>query len=180
MSPAVSRAYIGLGANLGDRVATLAEALARLDAEPGVRVVAVSSVYESEPWGVMEQPAFANAAAALDTSYRAHELLALLKRIEGAAGRVAGARNGPRVLDLDLLTYGGTVSHDPVLILPHPRLRERDFVVTPLLEIAPEIRLPDGAPVDRHAAIEGRVTGVLAAAPWFPPHHGRAAAQPPA
>jgi 2-amino-4-hydroxy-6-hydroxymethyldihydropteridine diphosphokinase len=177
---AVSRAYIGLGSNLGDRVATLADALASLDAERAVRVVAVSSVYESEPWGVAEQPAFANAVAALDTSLRAHELLALLQRIEVASGRVPGTRNGPRVLDLDLLSYGGTVSHDPMLVLPHPRLRERDFVVTPLLEIAPEIRLPDRAPVDRHGAVEGRVTGVLVAAPWYPPQGGPTAARWPA
>lgn len=167
----MTRAYVGMGSNLGDRVATLNAALEALDAAPGVGVVAVSSVYESEPWGIADQPSFANAVAGLDVDLAPLELLAVFKRIEAEAGRVAGVRNGPRPLDLDLLLYGEESVTGPELTVPHPRLLERDFVVTPLLEVAPDAALPDGTPVTRDAATEGRVTGVLAPAPTEFHHH---------
>jgi 2-amino-4-hydroxy-6-hydroxymethyldihydropteridine diphosphokinase len=158
----VTRAYVGMGSNLGDRVAALAAALRALEAVPGIGVAAVSRVYESEPWGIADQPAFANAVAALDTTLTAEDLLAVFKRLESEAGRAAGARFGPRPLDLDLLLYGSEAFSGPALTVPHPRLLARDFVVTPLLELAPRATLPDGTPVTRAAATDGRVTGVLA------------------
>jgi 2-amino-4-hydroxy-6-hydroxymethyldihydropteridine diphosphokinase len=110
---------------------------------------------------VAEQPPFANAVAALDVEAGAAELLATAKRIERAMGRVSGPRNGPRPIDIDLLLFGADRLDTPELTLPHPRLLERDFVVTPLLEIAPEVTLPDGTRPDPLRATEGRVTGVL-------------------
>jgi 2-amino-4-hydroxy-6-hydroxymethyldihydropteridine diphosphokinase len=161
VSAGVKRAYIGMGSNLGDRAASLRAALAALDATPGVQVAATSSTYESEPWGVTDQPAFANAVVAIDTDLGPLELLRALKAIEAAAGRTAGVRNGPRSLDLDLLLFGSDTVDLPELAVPHPRLLERDFVVTPLLEVAPGVTLPDGTPITRGLAIEGRVTGRL-------------------
>jgi 2-amino-4-hydroxy-6-hydroxymethyldihydropteridine diphosphokinase len=157
----VTRAFIGLGSNLGDRVATLVVALDALDAVPGIRVEAVSRVYESEPWGIVDQPAFANAVAELDVGLDAVGLLAHCQRIEQEAGRVDGVRNGPRPLDIDLLLFGSETLASPGLAVPHPRLLVRDFVVTPLLEIACEAELPDGTRITREKATEGRVTGVL-------------------
>ena len=158
----MTRAYIGLGSNLGDRVAALAAALDALDMVPGVRVIAASSVYESAPWGVTDQPAFANAVAGLETDLTAQDLLSACLLIEAMAGRVTGPRNGPRPLDIDLLLFGEETHDSPGLMVPHPRLLERDFVVTPLLEVAPDAMLPDGRAVSRRDAIEGRVLGVLA------------------
>lgn len=155
-------AYLGLGSNLGDRVAELASALDALDKVPGVRVVASSSVYESEPWGVTDQPCFANAVARIETDLSAEALLAALQLIEALAGRVTGPRNGPRPLDIDLLLFGDETYDTTELTVPHARLLERDFVVTPLLEIAPGVTLPDGRLVTRDAATAGLVTGVLA------------------
>lgn len=168
----MTHAYAGMGSNLGDRVATLTAAVDALDEVPGISVVAVSSIYESEPWGIADQPPFANAVVALDVDLAPRDLLAVFKRLEAEAGRTAGVRNGPRPLDLDLLLFGDEDIAEPDLTVPHPRLPERDFVVTPLLEIAPGATLPDGTPVARDAATEGRVTAVIAQAPWwFRPRH---------
>jgi 2-amino-4-hydroxy-6-hydroxymethyldihydropteridine diphosphokinase len=133
-----TRAYIALGANLGDRAANLARALDALRATPGVRVVAVSRNYETEPVGP-PQPAYLNAAAGLDTELSAPALLERLHEIEREAGRTRGAeRNLPRTLDLDLLLFGGLVMDAPELVVPHPRMHERAFVLEPLAEIAGE------------------------------------------
>jgi 2-amino-4-hydroxy-6-hydroxymethyldihydropteridine diphosphokinase len=131
-----TRAHVALGANLGDRAAALARAVEALRATPGVRVVAVSRSWETEPIGP-PQPAYLNAAAALDTELSALELLARLHEIERAAGRVRGGEpNLPRTLDLDLLLFGGLAIEAPELIVPHPRMHERAFVLEPLAEIA--------------------------------------------
>lgn len=161
----MTRAYLGMGSNLGDRIGTLAAALDALATEPGIRVSAVSRVYESEPWGVADQPSFANAVAAIDTGLSPEALLAACKRVEAALGRIAGVRYGPREIDLDLLLFGDEAIDTADLTIPHPRLLERDFVVTPLLEVAPDAMLPGGARVTRDAATEGRVTGVLGSLP---------------
>jgi 2-amino-4-hydroxy-6-hydroxymethyldihydropteridine diphosphokinase len=158
----MTRAYIGMGANLGDRVVALVAALDELDRVAGVRVVAVSSIYESEPWGMADQPAYANAVAEIETGLDADGLLAACKRIESEAGRVPSDRNAPRPLDLDILLFGDETRSTPQLTIPHPRMTERDFVVTPLLEVAPGVTLPDGSPILRASATLGRVTGVLA------------------
>jgi 2-amino-4-hydroxy-6-hydroxymethyldihydropteridine diphosphokinase len=160
-----TRAYVALGSNLGDRMANLAAALGALDAIPGTRVIAVSSAYETEPWGGVEQPRYANAVAALDVAGDARALLQGCKAIERDLGRVPGVRFGPRSIDLDVLLFGDQTIDEPGLTVPHPRMLERDFVVTPLLEIAPHVALPDGRPVTAEHAIGGRVTGVLGPVP---------------
>jgi 2-amino-4-hydroxy-6-hydroxymethyldihydropteridine diphosphokinase len=137
-----TRAYIGLGANLGDRAAALARAVDALRDTPGVAVVALSRVWETDPVGP-PQPRYLNAAAAVDTELDALSLLGRLHAIEAAEGRVRSAeRNAPRTLDLDLLLFGGAVIDAPELELPHPRLHERPFVLEPLAEIAADVRHP--------------------------------------
>jgi 2-amino-4-hydroxy-6-hydroxymethyldihydropteridine diphosphokinase len=151
-----------MGSNLGDRVGNLVAALGELEAVPGIDVSAVSRVYESEPWGVTDQPAFANAVVAVDTTLGAEALLSACKGIEASLGRLTGVRYGPRAIDLDLLLFGDETVETAGLTVPHPRLLERDFVVTPLLEIESGVTLPGGVPVTRDDAIHGRVTGILA------------------
>jgi 2-amino-4-hydroxy-6-hydroxymethyldihydropteridine diphosphokinase len=160
-------AYIGLGSNLGDRLGNLSRALGAMSALEGVHVIAVSNAVESEPWGVSEQPAFANAVARIATTLRADQLLAALKDIEVGLGRRGGLRYGPRVIDLDILLFGDEEWDTPDLAIPHARLAERDFAVTPLLEVAPQATWPDGSPVTRDAAAEGRITGALGPVPGF-------------
>jgi 2-amino-4-hydroxy-6-hydroxymethyldihydropteridine diphosphokinase len=157
-----------MGSNLGDRIAALTCALDALEAVPGIHVLAVSSIYGSEPWGIADQPSFANAVAMLDVAMAPDDLLVACKRIEAESGRAAGVRNGPRPLDLDILLFGDEMVARADLTVPHPRMLERDFVVTPLLEIAPDVTLPDGTWVTRDGAWAGRVTGVLALAPRLP------------
>jgi 2-amino-4-hydroxy-6-hydroxymethyldihydropteridine diphosphokinase len=133
----VTRAYIGLGANLGDREATLRSAVATLSEAPGVEVIAVSTLRETEPIGpVRDQPRFLNGAVAVETTLSARVLLDLLLRVEAAHGRTRdGPQGGPRTLDLDLLVYGDESVSEPGLTVPHPRLHERDFVLEPLAEL---------------------------------------------
>ena len=144
------RAYIGLGANLGDREATLRRAVQLLGEAEGVTVLAVSSFIETEPWGYADQPWFLNAAAELETALRPHALLALLLDVEQRLGRVRGSdhpRYGPRLVDLDLLVLGDLVLDEPGLQLPHPRLHERLFALAPLAELAPGLVVPGHGPV---------------------------------
>jgi 2-amino-4-hydroxy-6-hydroxymethyldihydropteridine diphosphokinase len=142
----LTRTYVGLGANLGDREATIRRALELLGAEPGIEVVAVSTLRETEPVGYADQPAFLNGAAALDTELSPRALLDRLLAVEQELGRVRGAgpRFGPRLIDLDLLLYGGEVVDEPGLTVPHPRLAERRFALEPLCELDPGLSLPDG------------------------------------
>jgi 2-amino-4-hydroxy-6-hydroxymethyldihydropteridine diphosphokinase len=141
-----SRAYIGLGANLGgDLLATLTLAARALSALPGTRLVTVSSAWRSAPVDAAG-PDFLNAVAGLDTAMSPAELLDALQAIELAHGRERPYRNAPRTLDLDLLLYGDVVLDTPRLTLPHPRLGERAFVLRPLLEIAPEMAPLAAAP----------------------------------
>lgn len=140
---------MGLGSNLGEREATLWKALEGLGATEGIEVVAVSSFRETDPVGVVDQPRFVNGAAALETSLRPRELLERLLDVERSLGRdrAVEERWGPRTLDLDLLLYGGESIDEPGLEVPHPRLAERAFVLEPLLELDPDLRLPDGRPL---------------------------------
>jgi 2-amino-4-hydroxy-6-hydroxymethyldihydropteridine diphosphokinase len=139
----VTRAYIGLGANLGDRERTLHAAADALGGEERVEVVAVSALRETEPVGVGEQPRYLNGAAELETTLTARELLALLLAVERRFGRVRiPGEHGPRTLDLDLLVYGEEVIDEPGLTIPHPRLHERRFVLEPLAELAPALVVP--------------------------------------
>lgn len=163
----MTQAFIGLGSNVGDRVGTIAAALRELAATPGVHVLDVSGVVESEPWGVEDQPLFANAVARLDVRGQADTFLAILKDIEERLGRRSEERYGPRPIDVDILLFGDEEWDSPDLTLPHPRLLERDFAVTPLLRIAPGVVLPDGAPVTHERALAGRVVGELGPVPGF-------------
>jgi 2-amino-4-hydroxy-6-hydroxymethyldihydropteridine diphosphokinase len=129
--------YLSLGSNVGDRAAVLRRAIAGLPAATRGRVLRVSRLYETAPWGVRNQPSFFNLALALDTPLAPRDLLAALKEMEAAAGRTAGPRWGPRPLDIDILLYDQLVQNDPALIIPHPRLRERRFVLQPLADIWP-------------------------------------------
>jgi 2-amino-4-hydroxy-6-hydroxymethyldihydropteridine diphosphokinase len=139
----VTRAYVGLGANLGDRPAMLRAAVEALRREPQLAVVAVSSISETDPVDYLDQPRFLNAAVALDTELPPRDLLALLLAIEGRLGRTReGPRFGPRTIDLDLLLYGDEQVDEPGLEVPHPRLHERLFALEPLLELDPRLVLP--------------------------------------
>jgi 2-amino-4-hydroxy-6-hydroxymethyldihydropteridine diphosphokinase len=147
----VTLAYIGLGSNLGDREASIAQALGLL---PGVgEVVAVSSVRETDPWGYADQPPFLNAVAAVETALSARELLAELLQIERSLGRTReGSRYGPRTIDLDILLFGDAVIDEPGLAVPHPHLHERRFALEPLHELDPGLVVPG----------RGRVSELLA------------------
>ncbi len=147
-------AFVAIGSNLGDREATIARALALLDATPHLRVVGVATVRETAPVGVVDQPPFLNTAAWLETTLGPRELLDRLLAVERELGRVrTGERWGPRTLDLDLLLYGDDVLDEPGLTVPHPRLHERRFVLEPLSELAPDLVVPG----------RGRVKALLAA-----------------
>lgn len=132
--------FIGLGSNVGDRHDHLAHAL-RVLAERD-RLIAVSSVYETEPVGFLDQGRFLNAVAALDTWRRPAELLEAAREIERERGRIRAFPNAPRTLDMDLLLYGDETVDWEGLIIPHPRMRERAFVLVPLLELAPDLVEP--------------------------------------
>jgi len=128
----MTRAHVALGSNLGDRLATLDAAVRALDADEKTHVMAVSRVYESEPVGGPEQGPYLNAVAVLETDRDPHSLLDLLMLTEDRLGRVRGERWGPRTADLDLILYDGPPVSSPDLTVPHPRARERAFVLVPL------------------------------------------------
>lgn len=136
------RAYVALGANLGAAAATVSEAAAALAEIPETRLLAVSALYQTAPVGLKNQPDFINAVAALDTALSPLALLEALFALEARFGRSRSVPNAPRTLDLDLLLYGQTRIDGEQLILPHPRLHERAFVLVPLAEIAPDCLIP--------------------------------------
>lgn len=138
----VHRAFVALGANLEDPVAQVRAAATALAALPGARLLALSSLYRTAPVGIHGQPDFINAVAALDTTLAPHELLAELFAIEAQFGRRRDFHHAPRTLDLDLLLYDDLRLDSPTLHLPHPRMHLRAFVVAPLVEIAPDCRIP--------------------------------------
>lgn len=144
----MTRAFIGLGANLGDCEATIRRALELLAAEPGVAVRAVSSIRETDPVGIEDQPRFLNAAAELETELAPRPLLDRLLEIERRLGRTReGPRYGPRTIDLDLLLYGDEIVDEPGLSVPHPRLTQRRFVLEPLAELDGKLVVPGRGPV---------------------------------
>lgn len=140
-------AYVALGSNLGNPRQQLLDAMETLANLPGTRLLQRSRLYRTPPWGMLEQPPFINAAVELDTALSPHALLDAMLAIEQRAGRVRAERNGPRTLDLDLLHVDGVQLADPQLTLPHPRMAERAFVLLPLHDIAPTLRLPGQATV---------------------------------
>jgi 2-amino-4-hydroxy-6-hydroxymethyldihydropteridine diphosphokinase len=147
----MTRAYVGLGANLGDREGTISRAVELLP-----DVVAVSALIETEPVSYLDQPRFLNGAAALETELPPRELLERLLRVERALGRTReGPRFGPRTIDLDLLLYGAAEIDEPGLTVPHPRMHERRFVLEPLAELDPSLLIPGRGPLrDLIAALD--------------------------
>jgi len=138
------RVAVGLGANLGDAVRSVGDALVALSRLPDTRLLRASRLYRTPAWGVTEQPDFINAVAVLDTALPARTLLDALLAVERDFGRLRleGERWGPRRLDLDLLLYGDAVIDEPGLRVPHPHLHERAFAMVPLAEIAPDLAIP--------------------------------------
>lgn len=167
-------AHIGLGSNLGDRAAMLAAAVDALAVRADV--LAVSSVYETAPWGRLDQPPFLNCCVAIETPLVADALLARLKEVEAELGRTRGERWGPRAIDLDLLLYSGSVIRTPGLVVPHPRLLERAFVLVPLAEIAPDVPIPGAGLSVREAlaAVPRSPDDVRVIAPPIVPRRGTA------
>lgn len=137
----MSTAYLGLGTNLGDRMEYLRKGVAGLHAAGGVRVVRLSSVYETEPVGVVDQPRYLNLVAEVHTKLDPHGLLKACQAVEAENGRVRSIRWGPRTLDIDLLLYDDLEMETPDLVIPHPRMVERVFVLRPLVEINGEIEV---------------------------------------
>ncbi len=132
------RIFLGLGGNIGDPARNIAEALAALARHPRIRLVAVSSLYRTAPWGKLDQPDFINAAAEIETALSPRELLAECLRVENSLHRIRGERWGPRTIDIDIIAYGDREIREDGLEIPHPRLAGRAFVLVPLAEIAGE------------------------------------------
>lgn len=143
------RVFLGLGGNLGDPAASMATALGILDGDRQTRIVAVSSLYRTPPWGKTDQPDFINAVAELSTRHQPRALLALCLDAERSLKRERRERWGPRIIDIDILLFGDRVVHQAGLDIPHPRMLERAFVLVPLAEIAPDLRAA-GKPVVEH------------------------------
>jgi 2-amino-4-hydroxy-6-hydroxymethyldihydropteridine diphosphokinase len=148
-----TKAFVGLGANLGDPRGQVRRALLALAGLPGTRLLAASSLYRSAPVGVVAQLDFVNAVAEVETALAARALLDALLDEERRFGRTREFPGAPRTLDLDLLLYGDRVIAEPGLVVPHPRMHERAFVLAPLAEIAPDIAIPG----------KGRAAALLAA-----------------
>jgi 2-amino-4-hydroxy-6-hydroxymethyldihydropteridine diphosphokinase len=132
--------YIALGTNLGDRLANLRTAIDRLS--PDVTVLAESHIYETPPWGYEDQPAFLNMVVKAETDLEPEVLLKFLKQLEVDLGREKSVRWGPRLIDLDILFYDDLVIESPPLVIPHPRLHQRGFVLLPLADVAPDFVHP--------------------------------------
>jgi 2-amino-4-hydroxy-6-hydroxymethyldihydropteridine diphosphokinase len=146
----MTRAFVGLGSNLGDREATIRAGLERLADAPGVDLIRVSKLRETEPVGLLDQPPFLNGVAVVETALDPAGLLRLLLAVEVALGRdrAAAPPQGPRTLDLDLLLYGDLQIDEKGLQIPHPRLHERAFVLEPLAEVAPGLEVPGRGTVE--------------------------------
>jgi 2-amino-4-hydroxy-6-hydroxymethyldihydropteridine diphosphokinase len=143
MGANVTTVYLGMGSNLGDRRANIEKAVVALRSHPGIGGVVVSSLIETPPeGGPPGQRPYLNGAARIETDLEPQALLAELKAIERSLGRRSGPRWGPRPIDLDILLYGSTILETADLVIPHPRMRERLFVLRPLAEIAPDARDP--------------------------------------
>ncbi|SDG75454.1 2-amino-4-hydroxy-6-hydroxymethyldihydropteridine diphosphokinase [Desulfosporosinus hippei] len=149
------RTFLGLGSNLGDRAYYLSEAISALEG-PAIRVITASRIYETEPWGRLDQPLFWNQVVEIETSLEPLDLLHVCQEIELRLGRVRKEHWGSRTIDIDLLIYDNRVSESEELRLPHPYLEERAFVLAPLREIAPELILPSGRSINEVEG-EGKV-----------------------
>ena len=155
-------AYLGLGSNLGDREKSLQEALGKLES-PELRLLKVSRIYETEPMGLREQGWFLNLCGAFETTLFPRQLLQRTQRVEREMGRGRTVRNGPRIIDIDILLFGNAVVDTGELRIPHPRYRERRFVLAPLAELKPELRDPETGKTiaEMLAGLEGQTVRVL-------------------
>ena len=149
------RAFLGLGSNLGDRAYYLKEAITALVGLT-IKIMATSRIYETEPWGVMDQPLYWNQVIEVETTLEPLDLLHVCQEIEHRLGRERKIHWGPRTIDIDLLIYDNKVNDSEELMLPHPYLEERAFVIIPLREIAPKLVLPSGRPISEVSG-EGKV-----------------------
>lgn len=150
--------YLALGSNLGDRLANLKQAIDSLT--PQMEVRAKSSVYETPPWGYEDQPKFLNQVVKAKTYLDPEPLLKHLKRLEVALGRQASFPNGPRLIDMDILFYDELIMNTPSLVIPHPRLHERGFVLLPLMDISPDLVHPLSRKRVRELAAQSDVEGI--------------------
>lgn len=154
MSGPNNTVYLSLGGNLGDPAASMATALRLLDADDNTRVIAVSSLYRTPPWGKLDQPDFLNAAAEISTALAPRALLELCLEAERKLKRVREERWGPRLIDIDILVFGDRIIHETGLEVPHPRMLERAFVLAPLAEIAPELAVGGRSVSERLSAVD--------------------------
>lgn len=155
----MSTVYLGLGSNLGDRLPNIKKALRMLESQ--IDVQNVSSVYETEPWGLKDQPWFLNVVCSGETDLPPHDLLDFVKGIEQRIGRQQTVRYGPRPIDIDILFYNDRIIQHPELQIPHPRLAERSFVLAPLAEIAPALEHPETRKTAREMLAELEDPGVV-------------------
>ncbi|HPG89463.1 MAG TPA: 2-amino-4-hydroxy-6-hydroxymethyldihydropteridine diphosphokinase [Hyphomicrobium sp.] len=146
-------ATIGLGSNIGDKAANIDTAIAMLTRDGTIRLVAQSPKYRSAPWGVTDQDWFVNAAIAVATGLSARDLLRICQQVENDMGRVRQQRWGPRLIDVDVLTYRDEKISEPDLIVPHPLIAQRAFVLLPLRDVAPDVRINDRSLDDLIAAL---------------------------
>jgi 2-amino-4-hydroxy-6-hydroxymethyldihydropteridine diphosphokinase len=153
MAEGGNRSFIGMGSNMGERESFLKEASLEISAQPEVKVIKISSLYETEPVGYQEQGWFLNQVMEIETTLTPEELLSFLQGIENKLGRKRLIRWGPRVIDLDVLLYGNLTRVTSQLTIPHPRMYERGFVMIPLHEIAPDLIHPDGRTTREHLDI---------------------------
>lgn len=135
------KAVLGIGTNIGDRYKNIEDAYGSLSLVPGITILRKSSVYETKPWGYEDQPNFYNSVVEIETSLSPNALLGVCLGVEGAMGRVRQFKNGPRIIDIDVLVYEGAVSNTPELQLPHPRIGERAFVLVPLKELYEDLNV---------------------------------------
>ncbi|WP_425805759.1 2-amino-4-hydroxy-6-hydroxymethyldihydropteridine diphosphokinase [Desulfitobacterium sp. Sab5] len=138
------KAYLSIGGNLGDHKKNLLEVSRRLSEHPQIKLKKQSSIYETEPWGKLDQPNFWNQVLEIETDLAPLELLGICQQIENDLGRKRIIHWGPRTVDIDILSYDNRVWNDERLTIPHPRMEEREFVLAPLREIAPQFILPSG------------------------------------
>ena len=162
----MTTAYLGLGANLGDRLANLQRAVDLLAEVSGLRVARSSRVYETEPVGGPEQPEYLNAVVEVETDLAPHDLLEACLSVETRMGRVRAEPWGPRTIDVDVLTYGDETVDEPDLVIPHPRMHERGFVLVPLAELTADPSLPGEL---RLASLRLGPSVVLGVRPFAPP-----------
>lgn len=137
----MKKAVIGLGTNIGNRKENILNAYAALEKVPGIQILRNSSVYETKPWGYTEQAPFYNSVIEVETTLPPHALLGVCLGIEAAMGRIRSFKNGPRIIDLDLLVFEGAVIEDENLTVPHPRIGERAFVLMPVSELFPDMNI---------------------------------------